>query len=278
MRESLRFLSPLSLLLLSPGALAEDLAEPPPAETTTVAAPEDSEKPRAPSDPAPSQEAHTPTDSASPTRLPAAEPASPLASKTESALRPMLSEVASAERLRRYGEGALGLAASGALFGIGFAAEAPDMTWSHALWVASGIAALGSVATIFLPSEMETLEHRGKALSDDALEKRWEELAHKAKVERRVGAVLGGLVGAASITFGILAFEGEIGSLTDDQRRIVGSVLVSGGALGITKGAMEWFVPSPVETGFALAKTRPQLSFGGAPSPTGFHLSLAGAF
>lgn len=190
----------------------------------------------------------------------------------------MLTEVASTARIRRFGEGALGLTASGALFGVGFAAEGSDMTWSHVLWVTGGIAALGSVATFLVPSEIEILDCDGKNLSEDELEERWKKLAHQEFVRRRAGAIAGGLLGAASITLGILAFEGELGSLDDEQRRILGSVLVSGGALGITKGVVDWFLPTPTESGFALAKKAERVALGGAPSPTGFQLSLSGAF
>ncbi len=181
-------------------------------------------------------------------------------------------------RLRRYSESALGLTGAGVLFGVGFAAEAPDMTWSHALWVTSGIVALGSIANLLVPSELEGLERSSATLTEQELERRWERLAHKALVGRRVEAALGGLFGIASVSLGVLAFEGELGTLTEDQQRIIGSVLIGGGALGIAESAVQWFVPTPIETGFALAQTRPKVSLASSPSPNGFHMSLTGSF
>jgi len=205
-------------------------------------------------------------------------PTPPPAAPPPSALRLTLTHFSSAARLDRYAESAFGFAAAGGLFGVGFAAEAPDMTWSHALWVASGITALGSLANLFVPSDIEALQQGAGNLSDGELERRWAVLAQKAKVMRRGGAVFSGLVGVTSITLGILAFEGELGTLTDDQRLALGSALVAGGALGVTEGAVDWFVPTPVERGFALASGPRRVALSAAPSPTGVYLSIAGAF
>lgn len=278
------FFLPLSLLLTAPGAFAQEEApsgppaeagEPPdePASSSSMSPPPAAEPP-------PASAASSPEDAPAEA---ASRPASrdtrlPRAPEPDGALRPTLGVYAGTARLNRFGETALGLTAAGTLFGVGFAAEAPDMTWSHALWVASGVVALGSVANLFVPSDLEDLQNQSGQLSDAELERRWGELAQQAKVMRRTGAVVGGLLGAASITLGVLAFEGELGALTDDQRRALGSVLVAGGALGGTQGAVDWFLPTPVERGFAVASTRQRFALAGAPSPTGFHLSLTGAF
>jgi hypothetical protein len=209
--------------------------------------------------------------------VPVASPPAPEAN-SKSSLRPVLARVAAETQLRRYGESALGLTGAGVLFGVGFAAEGPDMTWSHALWVTSGVIALGSVANLLVPSELEKLEQSSSTLSDAEIERRWQRLAEKARVTRRVEAVVGGLLGVASVSLGVLAFEGELGTLTEDERLILGSVLVGGGALGITKGAVQWFIPTPLESGFALATARPRISVAGVPSPNGFHMSLTGTF
>lgn len=283
MRNSVSFFLPFALLLTAPGAFAEDLEPPAPSTSATPVSAGDGPEASAASPPT----SEGATDSAPPATATAAEaappappspPVAPPLASQESLLRPTLSHFASAARLDRYAESALGFTGAGALFGVGFAAEAPDMTWSHALWVASGITALGSLANLFVPSEIEALERQARTLSDSELERRWAELAQKAKVMRRAGAVFGGLVGAASITLGVLAFEGELGTLTDDQRRAVGSVLVAGGAIGVTQSAVEWFVPTPVERGFALAGGRRRVALSGAPSPSGFYLSVTGAF
>jgi len=240
MRNPVCFFLPSAVLFLAPAAFAEDAAPP--------------------SAPAPP---------------PAAAPPAP---HSGAPLRPTLTQFAATGRLERYGESAFGFTAAGALFGVGFAAEAPDMTWSHALWVASGITALGSLGNLLVPSDIELLEHKSGTLSDEELQRRWQKLAEKAKVRRRTGAVVGSLLGVTSITLGILTFEGELGTLTDDQRRALGSTLVAGGAIGVTESAVEWFVPTPVERGFALVGGPRRVALSGAPSPNGFYLSLAGSF
>jgi len=239
MRNRLHLLLPATVLLIAPGAFAEDPAPPPPSAAAVPA------------------------------------PAPP---STGAPVRPTLSHFAGAARLDRYGESALGFAAAGGLFGVGFAAEAPDMTWSHVLWVASGVTALGSLGNLLVPSELEQLERQSGTLTDDELQRRWQKLAEKAKVMRRAGAVVGGLMAVTSITLGILTFEGELGTLTSDQRLALGSALVAGGAIGVTQSAVEWFVPTPVERGFALTGGPRRVALSGAPSPNGFHLSLAGTF
>lgn len=281
MRNSVSFFLPFALLLTAPGAFAEE-GEPlaPPTGSQPASAVDSAEAAAASPPVSEGITASAPLSTASAVEPEPAEPPSPAPPRAiqESPLRPTLGHFASAARLDRYAESALGFTGAGALFGVGFAAEAPDMTWSHALWVASGITALGSLANLFVPSEIEALERQAGTLSDSELERRWAELAKKAKVMRRAGAVFGGLVGAASITLGVLAFEGELGTLTDDQRRAVGSVLVAGGAIGVTQSAVEWFVPTPVERGFALAGGRRRVALSGAPSPSGFYLSVTGAF
>lgn len=209
-------LLPLSLLMAS-GAFAEEQPVP--------EAPSQTEQPpsAASAEPAPDPEpATTPASPANALPSGVSSPPPRLSEpSSEVSLRPVLAHVADQTRLHRYTESALGLAGAGALFGVGFVAEGPDMTWSHALWVTSGIIALGSVANLFIPSELENLERSSSTLSEQELERRWQKLAQKARVARKVEAVFGGLLGVASISLGVLAFEGELGSLTDDERRIL---------------------------------------------------------
>jgi hypothetical protein len=196
----------------------------------------------------------------------------------QSRVRTVLAHSAGEERVRRYAEGALGLAGSGALIGVGFAAEGPDMTWSHALWISSGVAGLASLAHIIFPGEIEVMQHKFTRLSDEKLLANWGRLARRAKVERQVGAVFGGLLGATTIVFGGLVLDGQLGDLTDEQRRIFGTTLLAGGSIGVVESATEWFVPSPIESGYSLASPRENLSFSMAPTPSGLALGLSGAF
>lgn len=193
-------------------------------------------------------------------------------------LRRVLHHAAAEETILRIGEGAAGLASAGALLGAGFAAEGADMTWSHSLWVSSGITAAASLVRLFLPSELESFAGSASEKSDEQLRREWRELAERALVERRTGAVFGTLVGATSLVFGSLVLGDELGDLTDDQRKILGTALLAGGGIGIAQSAVDWFLPSPTERGFALVEEGPSVRVSASPTPGGFHLGVQGVF
>jgi hypothetical protein len=190
----------------------------------------------------------------------------------------VLAHTAAQEGRARIGESALGFTASGGLVGAGFAAQGPDMTWSHWLWVLGGVTGAASLANAFARTPIEKLAHHGAALTDEELRARWGKLSHAARIERKVGAVFGVLVGGAAIAFGVVALEDLDSDLSNDARLILGTSLVSGGALGITKGVVDWFVPSHVERGFQLVSNPRRVSFCLAPTPNGFGASMAGTF
>jgi hypothetical protein len=180
--------------------------------------------------------------------------------------------------MRRYGESVVGLAGSGVLVGAGFAVEPHDKTWSSVLWVTGGVVALGSIASLLMPSELEKLERNAAQLSDEELRARWAELARAKFLERRAGAVVGALFGATGIVLGGMVMDGEWGKLNEDTRRWVGLGLITSGALGVVESGVQWFVPSPIEVGFDVAQSPPSVAFAVAPSPTGVSLAIAGAF
>lgn len=222
-----------------------------------------------------------------PSATPAAPvaPAAPMAAATAPSVpssampvRPLLQHFAHQEALHRYGEGAMGLAGSGVLLGAGFVAAPHDSTWSTVLWVSSGVVALGSIGRLLVPSELEHLEQDSTSLSDEQLRVRWRELADARRMERRAGAVIGGLLGATSIVLGGLVLNQELGNFDDRPRRIVGLSLIASGALGIVENGVQWFVPSPIEVGAALATSRPALGFAVAPTRSGFTMAVTGAF
>lgn len=239
----------------------------------------------------PDEEVDAPVDTEPSAALPASEapaaqqgestaaPAEPVAApEQEPFLRRVLAEAAAQERRQRFAEGLLGLTGAGALLGTGFAAEGPNMTASHWLWVSGGLVALGSLTTFFVPSSFEHFAGEAAKKSDAELRTRWKKLAEQARVERRAGAVLGTLVGGAAIALGVLTLEDQVWNLSDDARLILGTGMVSGGAFGVTKGVVDWFVPSSVERGFALVAPGPQLALSLAPSPRGFGVGLKGVF
>lgn len=193
-------------------------------------------------------------------------------------VRPLLREFAHQEALHRYGEGAVGLAGSGLLIGAGFAADPHDRTWSSVLWVTGGVVALGSIGSLLVPSELETLEQGAGELSEEELRARWRELAQARRFERRAGAVVGALFGATSIVLGGLVLDGELGKFDDDPRRLVGLGLITSGGLGIVESGVKWFVPSAIEVGSTLASTPPALGLAVAPTTTGFALAVTGEF
>ncbi len=193
-------------------------------------------------------------------------------------VRPLLQRFAHQEALHRYGEGALGLAGSGVLIGAGFAPGPDDRAWSYALWISGGAVALGSIGNLLVPSKLEELARDSSELSDEELRMRWRELATARRLERRAGAVVGGLLGATSIVLGGLVLERELGDLDDHPRRMVGWGLVASGALGIVENGVQWFVPSPLEMGAELATSRPALDFALAPTRSGFTVAVAGEF
>ncbi len=195
-------------------------------------------------------------------------------------LRRALDASADAEAARRFSEGTVGLVSAGVLFGFGFAAEGPDMTLSHALWVGSGIAAAGSLAALFVRTELERLRDEAPALGDRDLRRRWKRLADKAKVVRKTGAVVGVLFGGAAVTTGALVLSGELGSFDAEAETILGAALVSSGALTMGDSLVSWFVPTSVERGYQLIEqpTKPRFSVSAAPLPGGGAVSLSGRF
>lgn len=193
-------------------------------------------------------------------------------------LERVLMETAAHERRQRFAEGLLGLTGAGALVGTGFAAEGPDMTASHWLWVSGGVVALGSLASLFIPSPFEHFAGEAAGKSDAELRARWQKLAEQARVERRVGAVLGTLVGGAAIALGVLTLEDQVWNLSNDARLIVGTGMVTGGAFGVTKGVIDWFVPTSIERGYALVTEPPKLALSLSGAPQGFGLGVKGVF
>lgn len=232
--------------------------------------------PAAPAMPAPaappSPEAHsTVTASAAPSTVAAPAPA-----HTSVPVRPLLEQFAQQEARWRYGQGALGLAGSGVLIGTGFLPE--DNTWSYTLWITGGLVALGSIGTMFVPSDLEKLAQDASTLSDEELRSRWAELARTRRLERRAGAVLGGLLSATSVVLGGLVLDRELGNFDHDPRRMVGWGLIASGALGIVENGVQWCVPSPLEVGAALAEPRPTFGLAVAPTRSGVALALTGEF
>lgn len=193
-------------------------------------------------------------------------------------LRPLLSHFARYEAQQRYGEGAIGLAGSGLLIGSAIAVGPEDRTWSSVLWISGGVVALGSVASWFVPSELEALERDAGNLSDDELRARWETIARAKFLERRAGAIVGVVLGATSVTLGGLVLDGMWDRLGDDPRRVVGWGLIAGGALGMVESGVRWFVPSAVEVGFEAASASPAFELALAPTRNGVSLALTGEF
>jgi hypothetical protein len=193
-------------------------------------------------------------------------------------VRPLLAHFARQEGLRRYGEGAVGIAGGAVLVGAGFAADKWDSAWSYAFWISGGVVALGSIASFFVPSELERLAQSGTNLSDQQLRAQWGELARTRRLERRAGAVLGALLGATGTVLGGLVLDRKLGEFERDSRRIYGSSLVASGALGLVESAVHWFVPSPIEVGYGVVDSRPALAFAAAPTNNGLVMALAGAF
>lgn len=281
----------LALLATTPSHAEEGRAESTPGAAEPASAPssdtpsaervtEDDAEPAAP----PREPAAAESDEPTAREVPA-EPSSEAAPSSEPApassapfLRRVLVETAAQERRVRFSEGLLGLTGAGALFGTGFAAEGPDMTASHWLWVSSGIVALGSLTSFFIPSPFEHFAREANGKSEADLRKRWGELAEQARVERRAGAVLGALVGGAAIALGVLTLEDQVWNLSSDARLIVGTGLVSGGAFGVTKGAIDWFLPTSVERGYRLVAEPPKLALSLAGAPQGFGLGVKGVF
>ncbi|HSC86365.1 MAG TPA: hypothetical protein VLC09_03815 [Polyangiaceae bacterium] len=179
---------------------------------------------------------------------------------------------------RRMVEGLAGLTSAGALFGIGFAAEGPDMTWSHVAWVSSGVIGVGSLLSLVIPSDEEKLAGEAGMLNDEQLRARFHQLAEEARLERQVGAVFGSLVGAAGITAGVLVLEEEWGDMSNDSRLVLGSSLVASGALAVTGSLTMLFLPTAVERGDALLEPPKRLAFSAAPLPNGASVSLSGTF
>lgn len=254
----------------SANAFAEDLPDAAPA-------PLESQPPIGESSPAKADA--TPLETAAPSpevrEAPRPTPSAPPA--TLEAGR-VLEHYAREEAFFRMGEAGVGLVSAGALFGAGFAAEGEDMTWSHALWVGSGVAVVGSLARLLVPSELEHLASDSQTLSDEQLREKWRELSERALVERRTGAVFGALIGATSLTFGALVMGDEIGDLADDHRKILGTALLAGGGIGVAESVVDWFVPSSTERGFALVDEAPRVQMTAAPAPGGFSVGVQGVF
>lgn len=208
----------------------------------------------------------------------AAEPATPVSGEPVVRVHDVLAHTAAQEGRVRLGESALGLTASGALVGAGFAAQGTDMTWSHWLWAIGGVTGAVSLANAFVRTPLERLARDGAASTDEELRAAWRTLSHAARIERKAGAVFGVLVGSAAIAFGVVALEDLDSDLSNDARLILGTTLVSGGALTVTKGMVDWFVPSNVERGYQLAHRPRAVSFCLAPTPHGFGASMAGTF
>ena len=183
-------------------------------------------------------------------------------------------------RAQRLAESGVGLAASGALFGLGFATEGPDMTLSHWLWGSSAIVAAGSLINFAVRSDLERLSRQGQSLEDAELRRRWRELAVRMRKERKFGSVLGGLLAATSAVFGGLVLAEEIGSFDEDDRLILGTTLLTGGALGVSDSVVQWFVPTPAERGYLSleASQRPTVSLQAVPLAGGGFVGVRGAF
>ena len=208
-----------------------------------------------------------------------APPAANRSTEPSPGLRRALAESACSEATTRFTDGAIGLATAGALFGVGFAAEGDDMTWSHALWVSSGVVGVASVLALIVPTDLESLARDSEGKTDAELRAEWKKIAEAALVERRTGAVVGSLLGTAAVIGGAVVLDGE-GDFSQDNRTILGTSLVAGGALTVANGLVHWFVPSAVERDFSLvqASSDVQLSFSAAPTPGGAAVSVTGVF
>lgn len=192
----------------------------------------------------------------------------------------VLDEYAESARVTRMAGGAVGLVAAGTLFGVGFAAQGDDMTAAHWIWAASAIGAAGSLATFFIPTELEKLRTDTVGKSDDIIRKRWELLADSAETERKAGAIIGSLLGTGSIIAGSVVLADGAQGLTQDEETILGVAFISGGALMIGGSVVSWCLPSEIERGYALIsepKGR-QFSFSAAPLPGGFAVGASGTF
>lgn len=257
-------------------------------EASTTAAPLDT-TPEAPSTDAPTSppppESGVVTTTAAPTAATVAAPVAPASTapttstEPSPALRRALATSACSEGVTRLTDGAIGLATAGALFGIGFAAEGDDMTWSHALWVSSGVVGVASVLGLIVPTDLESLARDSEGKTDAELRAEWKKIAEAALVERRTGAVVGSLIGTAAVIGGAVVLDGE-GDFSQDNRTIFGTSLVATGALSIANGLVHWFVPSTVERDYSLvqASSDVQLSFSAAPTPGGAAVSVTGVF
>lgn len=175
-------------------------------------------------------------------------------------VRRVLEPYAREAAARRYTGSATGLVSAGALLGIGFAAQGPDMTASHWLWASSAVVGLGSIGGFFARSELEELRDDGRTLDDEELRQRWRKVAEETRTARHVGAIFSTTLGVASIVTGTVFMASDVGDLAPDDRTALGSVLLTGGALSIAGGITAWFTPSPAETGYTIVDPDSDLS------------------
>lgn len=270
------------VLWTNPGIAQEPQGDVAEASVTgaTAAAPE--EAPALPSDPADGSPGLREVEpSSSVLATPAPEALATVTSSSESGpFRRAVEQSARDAGRDRVLQSVVGLASGGALIGVGFAAEGPDMTWSHVLWISGGVAAAASIITLFTPSPLESLAREAGTKSDAEIRANWRQLADDAKRERRTGAIFGGLFGAGAIVLGTLVLEDEVGELSNDNRLILGTSLVSGGALGLTQSVVSWFQPSRLERDLELTEelVGPQVSFSVAPTPSGAAVGVFGTF
>jgi len=268
-------------LLITPAAVAALLFSASAATAAEPAVPEESEVPlalAAQPDPQPAPEQAAPPVAPPPPLLQHATIVA--APPVDNALRRGLAETSHELRLTRMTEGFLGLTAAGALIGTGFVTQGDDMTWSHVLWVGGGVAAAGSVLAMLIPSDIECLAGHVGEKSDAELRAEWKKMAESYEIGRRAGAVFGGALGTGSIIVGSLVLDDQIGDLSDDSRKILGTALIAGGALTISQAVVDWIVPSSIERGYARleAAPGPNVAFSAAPTPGGASVALVGTF
>ncbi len=274
--------SKYSRLFITPAAVAALLLSASAATAAEPAVPEESEVlPAAQPDPQPAPEQAIAPVTPPPPPQPLLQHATIVAAPSvDNALRRGLADTSHELRLTRMTEGFLGLTAAGALIGTGFVAQADDMTWSHVLWVGGGVAAAGSVLAMLIPSDIECLAGQVGEKSDAELRAEWKKMAESYKIGRRAGAVFGGAIGTGGIIVGALVLDDQIGDLSDDSRKILGTALIAGGALTISQAVVDWIVPSSIERGYARleAAPGPTVAFSAAPTPGGASVALMGTF
>lgn len=186
------------------------------------------------------------------------------------------SVVASAERAQRIAGGVTGLLLGGASLGVVAFLDAEAALSDATPWYVLGGVTMGSgLLALFLPTQIERLAASSRAeepghSSDEAaqFELAWARLAAEREGQRKSGALLGGALGAAGLGFGVALLAGAF-DLSDQDRQLYGTVVVSVASGVLVGSAVSYFVPSAFERSFA--------AYRAATSPLGASLSLVPA-